>query len=423
MRIQTAQIDSASLLAFVQAASSGAFSGNWIAYLGLSGTLGGYVAYPAQNNTWVGTNTFLTPPLVPYTGGTGAALNFQAALNLITGSLVSMSGAITVGYFPLAGNVIVSGYNTFTGAVGVGAPVNLGDAVNVTYLRIVSGVLQTGINGFAPAGFVTLTGFEQILGQKSFTGSPLIPSPITGSGAANLAYVSGVSGVLSGTITALSGSMLAMSGVLAGAGGGGSPNSVTTTGNELIGGFKQFTGSPFVPSPITGSGVANLAYVSGVSGVLSGTISALSGSVASMSGALQQGIANASSTLYLISGTVTGNFQNYSFWMDPVGTGLNLIEHHVGGMGFVFTGAAFACRISGNGPVNGGILSGKLYQVDSNNTEQTLYSFTYTSGVLYSGSPGFGVYVTGRNRVGISLTNGLSGLGKFSVGLFGANFS
>jgi hypothetical protein len=68
-------------------------------------------------------------------------------------------------------------------------------------------------------------------------------------------------------------------------------------------------------------------------------------------------------------------------------------------------------------------MSGKIYQVDNNNTEQTLYSFVFQSGLIYSGSPTFNIYVTGRNRVGLSISNSLSGIEKFAVGVFGGTYA
>lgn len=334
MKIVVAQIDSASLLAFVQNASSGAFSGNLSSYLSLSGTLGSYVAYLGQDQAFVGANTFAISPTVNFTGSTGSALQRGYALQLITGSIVAASGALAGQFVPLAGNATILGYNTFSGALGVGVPVNTGDAVNFLFLRNVSGVLQSGIGNATVPNAVTVTGNEQIGGTKSFTGSPSVPFATTLSGAVNLSGLSGSSGSL-------------------------------------------------------------LSYANVVSGILQTGINTLSGVLAA-------------------AGT--------SFWFDPVISGLNLVEYYVP-KGFFVTGVSFGCRTTGAGPTGGGIMTGRLYQVDFNNTEQTLLSFTFTSGTTFSGSPLLSTYVSGRNRVGVSFTNILSGMGKFSIGVFGGTYS
>jgi hypothetical protein len=266
--------------------------------------------------------------------------------------------------------------------------------------------------------------------NTSVTGSSAITAPnFTGAGSVTLTY-DGTYVRVSGTVS----SDTLLSGYLEG-------NFVHRGAvDEIISGVKYFTGNPQIPAPVLPSGAANLSWVSGVSGVLIAQMTGMSGVLAANGGVVNTYYITGTGTInntYNSSGgaisntfndyevtqlTITGNFNIASFFLDPVITGLNIAESFVGGMGYFFTGAAFSCRTSGSGPVNGGIMSGKLYQVDSNNTEQTLYAFTFNSGIVYSGSPSFNLYVTGRNRIGLSLTNGLSGIQKLCVGVFGGTY-
>jgi hypothetical protein len=428
--IAVRQINQTELTNAIALASSGsAFSGNLQAYLDGSGWTGPNVVYTTgANQTISGVKTFIDAPVVPYGGATGTA----ASKGFVDNSVIAASGRLMGDLVTLGTAQSITGAKTFVVPVTVALPTNSGHAINAYYLSGVSGVLaasvsagglSTGFSGYAENTYLNRGVVDQsISGIKTFTGAVFVGSPTDTGHAVNLFFVSG------------------MSGVLAAAGGGGSPNSVTTTGNEVIGGFKQFTGSPFVPAPTEPSGAVNLSYLSGVSGVLTtaggstnyyitgtGTTNItttgvnVTNSVNVTSGTLNT-YTNVYNNTYTTSTILTGNFYDISFFLDPVQTGYSLFESFVASS-FYFTGASFACRTSGYGPQYGGIMTGKIYQVDSNNTEQTLLNFTFTSGVIYSGSPVLSVVVTGRNRVGLSLTNMLSGMEKFSVGIFGGGYA
>lgn len=263
-QIRTAQINQADLLAFIQGAGSGAFSGNLSAYIGNSGTFGLYVLYTNQDQSILGTNTFLTPPLVPFSGGTGTALQRGYALQLISGSIIGASGAITSQSVLLVGDALISGYKQFTGALGVGTPVNTGDATNLAYVRAISGVLQSGINNITVANAV-LTGTNQTVnGIKTFLQSPQVPPPGGSGDAVSKFYVDNV-----------------VPGFL---------NVVQLTGDQTVSGVKTFLQSPIVPiatlpnqavtksqldsignvmAPITGfAGVISINGISGASGYI-----------------------------------------------------------------------------------------------------------------------------------------------------------
>jgi hypothetical protein len=173
-----------------------------------------------------GTKRFATSPLVPYIGDTGAA----PSARWVSDQLTSASGQLTT-------NLVATGSLLYTLLVNA------------------SGALTGQGGGAANVGAwqaVYRTGDQSISGTKQFISPVIVPNPTANNEAVNLAY------------------LLAVSGILATQGGGGSPNSVTTTGNEVIGGFKVFTGSPYVPMPTQPSGAANLALLIAMSGALTG---------------------------------------------------------------------------------------------------------------------------------------------------------
>jgi hypothetical protein len=122
---------------------------------------------------------------------------------------------------------------------------------------------------------------------------------------------------------------------------------------------------------------------------------------------------------FINSGVMTGNFTNLSFFLSPATTtGLDLAESFVT-RNFFFTGFALGAVISGSGPSNGGILTGRIYQRDTGNNKIILNTFTFNSGAVYARSGVFSYPITGDNRLGIDLLNSLSGIDKFSVGVYG----
>ncbi len=121
----------------------------------------------------------------------------------------------------------------------------------------------------------------------------------------------------------------------------------------------------------------------------------------------------------IISGIVTGNYVNLSFFMDPVVTGLNLAEAFVS-RSFNLTGFALGCVTSGFGFNSGaGPMSGSFYVRDLANTKVTIQSFTFSPGVYSYVSGGIAIPITGMSRIGVDLTQSLSGIAKLSFGAFG----
>jgi hypothetical protein len=122
---------------------------------------------------------------------------------------------------------------------------------------------------------------------------------------------------------------------------------------------------------------------------------------------------------YLNVNTITGNFTNLSFFLSPANiTGLDLAESIVS-RDFYCTGFAIMAVTTGAGPLNGGILSGRLYTRDTSNVKTVFQDFTFTSGAYSYISGNFSQPITGFHRIGIDLRNTLSGIDKVSVGVFG----
>lgn len=115
---------------------------------------------------------------------------------------------------------------------------------------------------------------------------------------------------------------------------------------------------------------------------------------------------------------ITGSFTSLSYFLSPASSGLNLAESFVG-YSFNITGYKLGCYSSGTNPLNGGILSGRLYVRDDINVKTTLKDFTFTTGVFTYFSGGLAIPFSGGYRLGVDITNTLSGLDGFSVGIFG----
>ena len=352
--------------------------------------------YASGGNQLVsGSKVFTNPIGVPLFGGTGETV----ARLYVDNAISSLSGTITGQAASLTATQSFVGQNTFALPLNVPNPVSTGNAVNFNYLSGVSGVLQAYINNVVPSvpNVVTTTGDETIGGSKTFTGSPLIPVPTVLNAAVDL------------------GTLLNASGVLSIGGGGGAPNSVTTTGVYTLSGSYTFTGSPLVVSPTLPSGATNIIYVSGVSG-------SLSARDLSISGALQAAInATSGSTInnnYSFTG-ITGNFVNMSFYYNAstLATGLNNVEAFVGRT-FFFTGYAIGSITSGTQ----GIFSGSLYQRTPTNTKTNFINFSMNSGLFFTSSGGFNQQVTGLNRVGLDIFQIGTGLTGLSIGIFGVGY-
>ena len=121
----------------------------------------------------------------------------------------------------------------------------------------------------------------------------------------------------------------------------------------------------------------------------------------------------------VISGNVTGNFTNISFFMNPVGTGQNLAEVW-SSQTFNFTGLAIGCITTGAAPLFGGITTGNIYVRSFQGVRTNIINnWTFNTGVYSVFSGGFGIPVTGMYRIGVDILNITSGLNGVTVGIFG----
>lgn len=250
--INVSQINQAQLALVVQEYASGAaFSGNMVNYVVNSGYIGPtalWVTGGSQDVT--GVKTFRDSPRVPYSGTTGSApsarwVNDQIAaassssstsIGALSGyvqgasgalSYVRVTGSSTIGaanFTGLGGTLVIySGGQIFisgaaagagggsnvsvTGSSAISAP-NLSGvgSVTVTYngtYVLISGAGGTdaSLSGYVEGNFVHRGAVDELVsGIKVFTGSPQVPNPTLPSGAANLSWVSGVSGVLQAAI-------------------------------------------------------------------------------------------------------------------------------------------------------------------------------------------------------------------------------
>ncbi len=95
------------------------------------------------------------------------------------------------------------------------------------------------------------------------------------------------------------------------------------------------------------------------------------------------------------------------------------------GSSFILTGYALGAVTSGAGPLIGtnAQMSGRIYSRALDNSTTTLFNFTFNSGLFsyYSGN-GLAINCTGGSRIGLDITSSLSGISKFSVGVFGFGF-
>lgn len=430
------------------------------------------VAHTTGNETLSGVKAFASPPTVPPPSGSGDAVNKYYADNV---------GASSVFIVNTTGNQTVSGIKTFLQSPVVPVAVTSNQAPQLAQLQALGNTIG-GVTGFAGVIDINGTSGASghVYLQGAGTVSVIQCGPIfyvSGLTANNTQFYSArvllASGTTGFSFVYQSGFPVLPTVVGVGEISGGFPVSFVgaTVYNSTTGGFSVAlnTASPSgyvysfdaVPTFSGGSGFLGLQGAAGVIGPsltprgnwTSGTIynaldvvyvtggfvqsyiatnTALatnsnqptgSGNAnwqilaSGVSGVGPQGPVGPTGGISL-SGTITGNFVNMSFFFDPVYTGLNVVEAF-SSFAFTATGYAVSCRTSGFGPTNGGIFSGTLYQVDFNNTQQTITGFTLSSGVIYSSGAAMSILVSGRNRVGLSITNTLSGLGQLTIGVFG----
>lgn len=337
---------------------------------------------------------------------TGAVLLARAAIVTVTGSSAitgaNLSGLGGTQVVWLGNQIIISGgvggggggsNLSVTGSSAITSP-NLtgGGNVTVSYDGVYVMISGTASTAGTP-NTVTTTGAYVLAGTYTFSGSPFVPIPTQPSGAANILFVSGASGVLSARDLAISGALQ----TLIGAGGGGS-NTYNITGTGVVSVYSNASGNITNTFNIT-SGNTNVTST----GTTTNTFN--------QSG----GVLNNN---FNISG-VTGNFVNMAFWFDSttLATGLNNIEAMVG-RSFTFTGYGIGVINTGTQ----GFFSGSLYQRTQLNTKTNFIDLSLNSGVQFKANGGFNQIVSGLNRVGLDIYLIGTGITGLSIGVFGVGF-
>lgn len=341
-------------------------------------------------------------------GGTVQDANFSGlggTLIIHSGSTVFISGAAGGGGGAGDSDVQVTGSSVLTTAnfTGVGSVVVSYDG---SLIRI-SGTAgaDATLSGYVEGNFVNRSTAQNVTGVKTFVSSPIVPTATTETQAINLGQASGISGVLVERDSTISGviygQMTGISGVLAQNAGG-----VAITNNYYI----------------TGTGV--VAASSHASGDINNTFSITSGTttvINSGTAANTYNINSGSTLNFNLGNTVTGNLVNISMFMDPVITGLSVGEVFCS-MSFNLTGFFLGCVTSGFGPVSGSNapLSGSLYTRSfADNSKTILSGFTFQSGVNTQFFGSLTHTVPAYARLGIDITNSLSGIQKMTLGFCG----
>lgn len=275
MQIRVKQINQAELSAFVSGSVQGSVASGLVEnYVNSSGYLGSTIVYSSGGTQTIeGLKIFVTSPAVPYLVETGQATN-RAYVDASGLQLVkNFSGWVDIFYVPKLGNATISGNKTFANPVSVATPTGDTNAIPYSLLKLVSGVLRTGLNNITIATAVEITGNQGISGTKTFFSSPLVPTPTSASGAVNRAYVDSLQ--------------------ILGA--------VYTSGNQTISGEKTFVSSPIVPVAVSPNQAVQKAQLDAL-GIVMGGVTGFAG-VLSINGT-----SGASGNVYLQgAGTVTVN--------------------------------------------------------------------------------------------------------------------
>lgn len=113
----------------------------------------------------------------------------------------------------------------------------------------------------AIAEVVTLTGAQSVAGVKTFSSSPVVPSPSSGTDAANKTYADAAT---PDATTGVKG-RVQLAGDLGGtAASPTTPTAVHITGAENVAGVKTFSSPPIVPTPVSGTDAVNKTYADGL---------------------------------------------------------------------------------------------------------------------------------------------------------------
>lgn len=191
----------------------------------------------------------------------------------------------------------VAGVKAFTSSPTVPTPSGTTDVANKAYVDAVGSVgtpdadattkgklqLAGDLGGTAASptvpsltGKVNNTGSEVIAGVKTFSSSPIVPTPSGTTDAANKAYVDSVGSVGTPDADATTKGKLQLAGDLGGtAASPTTPNAVKLTGPQTVAGVKTFSSEPIAPSyqatGVTGTTTGRLVGTTTLGAPTSGT--------------------------------------------------------------------------------------------------------------------------------------------------------
>lgn len=137
------------------------------------------------------------------------------------------------------------------------APTVVGLATAISDIASLSSAVSSKAEDSA---VVHLTGAETVAGVKTFSASPIVPTPTTSFQAATKGYADSVGGTVPDADATTKGK-LQLTGALGGtAASPTTPTAVHLTGAETVAGVKTFSSSPIVPTPSSGTDAANKTY-------------------------------------------------------------------------------------------------------------------------------------------------------------------
>lgn len=181
----------------------------------------------AANQTIAGEKTFITSPRVPTPGieDSSTKVASTAFVQAVVATVEQQGGGVA-----LTGDQAVAGVKTFTSSPVVPTPSNddnSGKAANTAYVQSALAELDA-----ADVNAVALSGNQFVGGVKSFTDSPTVPTLDTSDNSSKVASTAYVQAAISALDTPAPG--------------------VELTGDQTVAGVKTFIDSPVVPTPSMG---------------------------------------------------------------------------------------------------------------------------------------------------------------------------
>lgn len=183
--IRLRQLDQDAISGFALSIASGNISGIMQNYFTDSGFLGNHVVYSTGGNqTVLGIKTFVSSPLIPYSGSSGSAVSLQCVLDQIS----NLSTTVSNNFLTKTGlNENISGVKRFTVPVFVATPTDSGHAATKQY---VDSLGATGLD----SRFIGKTGTQNFSGQLHFTGTLIFTGANPGGASSSIMFYDGVHG-------------------------------------------------------------------------------------------------------------------------------------------------------------------------------------------------------------------------------------